>query len=125
MIHLLAGLEDDGYQIIGHRSLSQHYSPGSGRNPPNSDDEENEPQIEKEEMELSLIMSQRWDSDIEEDTTKRRFHPRLEELWTQKETQASFQSPVFLPLQNVNLRNRKREKTGNTFSNYLKSLNHA
>ncbi|XP_053161604.1 DNA polymerase zeta catalytic subunit isoform X1 [Hemicordylus capensis] len=63
MIHLLAGLEDDGYEI-GHQisTLSQHFSPGSYRNPQNSDDEENEPQVEKEESELSLLMSQRWDS---------------------------------------------------------------
>ncbi|XP_074846819.1 DNA polymerase zeta catalytic subunit [Carettochelys insculpta] len=66
MIHLLAGLEDDSYQMGGHRKLSQNHSLGSYRNLQNSDDEENEPQIEKEEMELSLLMSQRWDSSIEE-----------------------------------------------------------
>ncbi|XP_067402706.1 DNA polymerase zeta catalytic subunit [Emydura macquarii macquarii] len=72
MIHLLAGLEDDGYQMGGHRTLSQNHSLGSYRNLQNSDDEENEPQIEKEEMELSLLMSQRWDSSIEEHGAKRR-----------------------------------------------------
>uniref|UniRef100_A0A674KB15 DNA polymerase zeta catalytic subunit n=1 Tax=Terrapene triunguis TaxID=2587831 RepID=A0A674KB15_9SAUR len=72
MIHLLAGLEDDGYQMGGHRMLSQNHSLGSYRNLQNSDDEENEPQIEKEEMELSLLMSQRWDSSNEEHGEKRR-----------------------------------------------------
>lgn len=73
MINLLAGLEDDGYQMGGHRTLSQNNSLGSYRNLQNSDDEENEPQIEKEEMELSLLMSQRWDSTIEEHGAKRRY----------------------------------------------------
>ncbi|XP_053237663.1 DNA polymerase zeta catalytic subunit [Podarcis raffonei] len=72
MIHLLAGLEDDGYAIGGHGTLSQHFSSGSCRNPQNSDDEENEPQIEKEEMELSLLMSQRWDSSPNDVNAKRR-----------------------------------------------------
>ena len=45
---------------------------GNSKNPQNSDDEENEPQIEKEEMELSLVMSQRWDSNIEEHCAKKR-----------------------------------------------------
>lgn len=73
MIHLLAGLEDDGYAIGGHGTLSQHFSSGSCRNPQNSDDEENEPQIEKEEMELSLLMSQRWDSSPNDVNAKRRY----------------------------------------------------
>ncbi|XP_025054657.1 DNA polymerase zeta catalytic subunit, partial [Alligator sinensis] len=72
MIHLLAGLEDDGYQMRGHRKLPHHHSLGNFRNSQNSDDEENEPQVEKEEMELSLLMSQRWDSSIEEPGAKRR-----------------------------------------------------
>ncbi|XP_025040532.2 DNA polymerase zeta catalytic subunit isoform X2 [Pelodiscus sinensis] len=72
MIHLLAGLEDDGYQMGGHRTFSQNNSLGSYRNLQNSDDEENEPQIEKEELELSLLMSQRWDSSSEDNGAKRR-----------------------------------------------------
>ncbi|KYO24730.1 DNA polymerase zeta catalytic subunit isoform A [Alligator mississippiensis] len=72
MIHLLAGLEDDGYQMRGHRTLPHHHSLGNFRNSQNSDDEENEPQVEKEEIELSLLMSQRWDSSIEEPGAKRR-----------------------------------------------------
>ncbi|KAJ7341843.1 hypothetical protein JRQ81_007346 [Phrynocephalus forsythii] len=72
MVHLLAGLEDDGYGIERQRTLSQHLSSGSSRNPQNSDDEENEPHIEKEEKELSLLMSQRWDSSPNDVTEKRR-----------------------------------------------------
>ncbi|XP_015714084.1 DNA polymerase zeta catalytic subunit isoform X1 [Coturnix japonica] len=72
MIDVLAGLESDGYQMEHHKALSHHRSLGSCRNSQNSDDEENEPQCEKEEMELSLIMSQRWDSCIEEPGPKRR-----------------------------------------------------
>ncbi|NXH09862.1 REV3L polymerase, partial [Bucco capensis] len=72
MIDLLAGLESDGYQMGQHKPLSHHPSLGSCRNSQNSDDEENEPQCEKEEMELSLLMSQRWDSSIEEPGPKRR-----------------------------------------------------
>nr|XP_009680867.1 PREDICTED: DNA polymerase zeta catalytic subunit [Struthio camelus australis] len=72
MIDLLAGLENDGYQMGHARTISHHRSFGSCRNSQNSDDEENEPQCEKEEMELSLLMSQRWDSSIEEPGPKRR-----------------------------------------------------
>uniref|UniRef100_A0A8B9FKV4 DNA polymerase zeta catalytic subunit n=1 Tax=Amazona collaria TaxID=241587 RepID=A0A8B9FKV4_9PSIT len=72
MIDLLAGLENDGYQMGHHKTVSHHHSLGSCRNSQNSDDEENEPQCEKEEMELSLLMSQRWDSNIEEPGPKRR-----------------------------------------------------
>ncbi|XP_062428626.1 DNA polymerase zeta catalytic subunit [Rhea pennata] len=72
LIDLLAGLENDGYQMGHHRTVSHHRSLGSCRNSQNSDDEENEPQCEKEEMELSLLMSQRWDSSIEEPGPKRR-----------------------------------------------------
>ncbi|XP_054832300.1 DNA polymerase zeta catalytic subunit [Eublepharis macularius] len=70
MMHLLADLEDEGYEVGEQRTLFQHFSPGSCRNPHNSDDEENEPQIEKEEMELSLLMSQRWDSNINDASEK-------------------------------------------------------
>ncbi|XP_025896491.1 DNA polymerase zeta catalytic subunit [Nothoprocta perdicaria] len=72
LIDLLAGLESDGYQMGNHRTASHHHSLGSCRNSQNSDDEENEPQCEKEELELSLLMSQPWDSSIEEPGPKRR-----------------------------------------------------
>ncbi|XP_037014910.2 DNA polymerase zeta catalytic subunit isoform X1 [Artibeus jamaicensis] len=72
LVHLLAGLENDGYQRERNGMPSPHLSFGNTKNPQNSDDEENEPQIEKEEMELSLVMSQRWDSNIEEHCAKKR-----------------------------------------------------
>ncbi|KAK2505421.1 hypothetical protein MC885_016958 [Smutsia gigantea] len=71
LVHLLAGLENDGYQGERHRMPSS-CAFGNIKNLQNSDDEENEPQIEKEEMELSLVMSQRWDSNIEEHCAKKR-----------------------------------------------------
>ncbi|XP_075718396.1 DNA polymerase zeta catalytic subunit [Rhinoderma darwinii] len=71
MIKLLAGLEDDGYQVDLSRGLSQHSLSARCNAMQNSDDEENEPQVEKEEMELSILMSQRWDSDLEERDSKR------------------------------------------------------
>lgn len=72
LVHLLAGLENDGYQRERNGMPSPCLSFGNTINPQNSDDEENEPQIEKEEMELSLVMSQRWDSNIEEHCAKKR-----------------------------------------------------
>ncbi|XP_025150810.3 DNA polymerase zeta catalytic subunit isoform X5 [Bubalus bubalis] len=72
LVHLLAGLENDGYHRGRNRMPSPCRSFGNSKNPQNSDDEENEPQIEKEEMELSLVMSQRWDSNIEEHCAKKR-----------------------------------------------------
>ncbi|XP_029398361.1 DNA polymerase zeta catalytic subunit isoform X4 [Mus pahari] len=72
LVHLLAGLESDGYQGEKNRMPLPCHSFGESQNPQNSDDEENEPQIEKEEMELSVVMSQRWDSDIEDHCAKKR-----------------------------------------------------
>ncbi|KAM8952408.1 DNA polymerase zeta catalytic subunit isoform 2-T2 [Pelodytes ibericus] len=73
MVKLLAGLEDDGYHMDMSRRVSQHsYTKCS--NMQNSDDEENEPQVEKEEMELSILMSQRWDNHTEEENAKRHRH---------------------------------------------------
>jgi DNA polymerase zeta len=72
LVHLLAGLENDGYQGERSRMPSPCHLFEHIKNPQNSDDEENEPQIEKEEMELSLVMSQRWDNNIEEHCAKKR-----------------------------------------------------
>ncbi|KAM5256763.1 DNA polymerase zeta catalytic subunit [Ctenodactylus gundi] len=72
LVRLLAGLESDGYRGERHRMPSPCRSFGDTRNLQNSDDEENEPQIEKEEMELSLVMSQRWDNSTEEYSVKKR-----------------------------------------------------
>ncbi|XP_069830948.1 DNA polymerase zeta catalytic subunit isoform X2 [Dendropsophus ebraccatus] len=71
MIKLLAGLEDDGYEVDLARRSSQHSLSARCAAMQNSDDEENEPQVEKEEMELSMLMSQRWDNNLEERDGKR------------------------------------------------------
>ncbi|XP_068087412.1 DNA polymerase zeta catalytic subunit isoform X2 [Hyperolius riggenbachi] len=73
MVKLLAGLEDDGYQMDVSRRLSQNSTLARHSTMHNSDDEENEPQMEKEEMELSILMSQRWDSNLDEYEAKRNF----------------------------------------------------
>lgn len=72
LVRLLAGLESDGYQGERNSKPAPCQSFGDTKNPQNSDDEENEPQIEKEEMELSMVMSQRWDSNIEEHCAPKR-----------------------------------------------------
>lgn len=73
MVKLLAGLEDDGYQMNLSKRLSQNSFSSRRNTMQNSDDEENEPQMEKEEMELSILMSQRWDSNLEEHDAKRKY----------------------------------------------------
>ncbi|NP_001163919.1 REV3 like, DNA directed polymerase zeta catalytic subunit L homeolog [Xenopus laevis] len=73
MVKLLAGLEEDEYQMDMSRRLSQHSLSARYNSMQNSDDEENEPQVEKEEMELSILMSQRWDNNTEEHNTKINF----------------------------------------------------
>lgn len=64
LVHLLAGLEEDGYQAERPRDSAQQRLSRIYSQPQNSDDEEAEPELEKEEAELSLVMSQRWDSDV-------------------------------------------------------------
>uniref|UniRef100_A0A8C8FQG0 DNA polymerase zeta catalytic subunit n=1 Tax=Oncorhynchus tshawytscha TaxID=74940 RepID=A0A8C8FQG0_ONCTS len=66
MVDLLAGLEDDGYRAAHMRQNSQHSLPGGGSSHYNSDEEEEGPELEREEAELSLMMSQRWDSNLPE-----------------------------------------------------------
>ncbi|XP_044147686.1 DNA polymerase zeta catalytic subunit [Bufo gargarizans] len=85
MIKLLAGLEDDGYQVDLSRRLSQHSLSAKCNTILNSDDEENEPQVEKEEMELSMLMSQRWDSNLEEHDGKRNFGKNSNESSSEEE----------------------------------------
>lgn len=63
IIDLLAGLEDDGFCRTPARQNSQSRSlPGVTNYNCNSDEEEAGPELDKEEAELSVIMSQRWDS---------------------------------------------------------------
>eukprot|EP00064_Thunnus_orientalis_P003050 superscaffoldBa00000242_g3058 len=62
IIDLLAGLEDDGFCRTPVRQNSQSQSlPGARSYHCNSDEEEAGPELDKEEAELSVIMSQRWD----------------------------------------------------------------
>ncbi|XP_069463876.1 DNA polymerase zeta catalytic subunit [Ambystoma mexicanum] len=89
LINLLAGLEDDGFQANGSRHLSQqHRFSENCSNLQNSDDEEIEPQIAEEELELSMLMSQRWDSKLQEDDAKRQL-PEKHANGTLSEEEAS------------------------------------
>ncbi|XP_048842517.1 DNA polymerase zeta catalytic subunit isoform X1 [Brienomyrus brachyistius] len=72
MVDLLVGLEDDGYQADRPRKSSQHSMSISARCHYNSDEEETAPELERQEAELSMMMSQRWDSDVPEHSSRRR-----------------------------------------------------
>ncbi|KAJ8355995.1 hypothetical protein SKAU_G00187890 [Synaphobranchus kaupii] len=72
MVDLLAGLEDDGYQADLPRKSSQQQLSGSLNCHYNSDEEEAGPELERQDTELSLMMSQRWDSDIPGQSSRRR-----------------------------------------------------
>lgn len=70
IIDLLAGLEDDGVCRTPIRQNSQSQSlTGSRSYHCNSDDEEAGPELDKEEAELSVIMSQRWDNKLFENSS--------------------------------------------------------
>uniref|UniRef100_A0A3B4U6G0 DNA polymerase zeta catalytic subunit n=1 Tax=Seriola dumerili TaxID=41447 RepID=A0A3B4U6G0_SERDU len=64
IIDLLAGLEDDGFcrTTVGQSSQPQSL-PGARSYHCNSDEEEAEPELDRAEAELSVIMSQRWDNE--------------------------------------------------------------
>ncbi|XP_074541987.1 DNA polymerase zeta catalytic subunit isoform X2 [Halichoeres trimaculatus] len=73
LIDLLAGLEDDGFRRTPVRQNSQSQSlPGARSYHCNSDEEEAEPEHEREEAELSVIMSQRWDRELPESSNLQR-----------------------------------------------------
>lgn len=63
MVDLFEALADDGFRADRSRAVSQQLS-GIASCVCNSDDEEAGPELEKEESELSRIMSQRWDCDM-------------------------------------------------------------
>ncbi|KAM7395002.1 hypothetical protein PAMA_006648 [Pampus argenteus] len=70
IIDLLAGLEDDGFCRTPVRQNSQSQSlPGARSYHCNSDEEEAGPELDKEEAELSVIMSQRWDNEPPENSS--------------------------------------------------------
>lgn len=64
IIDLLADLENDGFckNPIRQKSQSQSFS-GARSYRCNSDEEEAGPELEKEDAELSFLMSQRWDNE--------------------------------------------------------------
>lgn len=66
MVDLLEALADDGFRANRSRAVSQQLSDSCIYN---SDDEEAGPELEKRESELSKIMSQRWDSDMPENSS--------------------------------------------------------
>ncbi|KAM4633548.1 DNA polymerase zeta catalytic subunit [Polymixia lowei] len=73
LVDLLAGLADDGFRGTPMRQTSQSQSlPGAGSCHYNSDEEEAGPELDKEEAELSMMMSQRWDSDPPEHSSAQR-----------------------------------------------------
>ncbi|XP_050928012.1 LOW QUALITY PROTEIN: DNA polymerase zeta catalytic subunit [Lates calcarifer] len=70
IMDLLAGLEDDGFCRTPIRQNSQSLSlPGARSYHCNSDEEEAGPELDKEEAELSVIMSQRWDTEPPESSS--------------------------------------------------------
>uniref|UniRef100_A0AAQ5X8K3 DNA polymerase zeta catalytic subunit n=1 Tax=Amphiprion ocellaris TaxID=80972 RepID=A0AAQ5X8K3_AMPOC len=70
IIDLLAGLEDDGFCRTPVRQNSQSRSLSGARSYHyNSDEEEAGPELDKEEAELSVVMSQRWDNEPPESSS--------------------------------------------------------
>uniref|UniRef100_A0A673FT76 DNA polymerase zeta catalytic subunit n=1 Tax=Sinocyclocheilus rhinocerous TaxID=307959 RepID=A0A673FT76_9TELE len=63
MVDVFEALADDGFRAGRSKAVSQQLS-GIASCIYNSDDEEAGPELEKEESELSRIMSQRWDCDM-------------------------------------------------------------
>ncbi|XP_028996460.1 DNA polymerase zeta catalytic subunit isoform X2 [Betta splendens] len=67
VIDLLAGLEDDDFcRTPVRQSLQTRTLPGARSYHCNSDEEEAGPDLDKEEAEISVMMSQRWDSEAPE-----------------------------------------------------------
>lgn len=71
LINLLNSLENDGFCGSQQCSQPKHLS-GIRSYQGNSDDEEGEPDVDKEDAELSVVMSQRWDSQTNTTITNRR-----------------------------------------------------
>ncbi|XP_056619644.1 DNA polymerase zeta catalytic subunit [Triplophysa dalaica] len=80
MLDLLEELSDFG-------AVNQQCMSGSGIC--NSDDEEAGPELEKEEAELSIIMSQRWDNEIKEHSARQRLCMKEANESSSDEQQAS------------------------------------
>lgn len=89
MLDLLEALADDGLGAERSRAVSQQLLSGNSGCFYNSDDEEAGPELEKEESELSVIMSQRWDSDIPQHSARRRLCMREANESSSEEQQVS------------------------------------
>uniref|UniRef100_A0A8C3AFZ8 DNA polymerase zeta catalytic subunit n=1 Tax=Cyclopterus lumpus TaxID=8103 RepID=A0A8C3AFZ8_CYCLU len=73
IIDLLAGLENDGFCGNPVRQNSQSQSlPGDRSYHCNSDEEEEGPELDKVEAELSMVMSQAWDNEPPENSPSQR-----------------------------------------------------
>ncbi|TUF20349.1 DNA polymerase zeta catalytic subunit [Bagarius yarrelli] len=70
MVDFLEGLADHGFQTGGPITAPRQELSGSLSCPYNSDEEEAVPELEKEEADLSVMMSQRWDTDIPEPSAR-------------------------------------------------------
>lgn len=67
VIDLLVGLEDDDFcRTPIRQSFRTRTLAGAGSYHCNSDEEEAGPELDKEEAELSVLMSQRWDNEAPE-----------------------------------------------------------
>ncbi|KAM3861188.1 LOW QUALITY PROTEIN: DNA polymerase zeta catalytic subunit [Diretmus argenteus] len=90
MVDLLVGLEDDGFRGTPKRQNSQSQPlPGAGSCHYNSDEEETGPELDKEEAELSVIMSQRWDSDVPEHSSIQRRAKEAEDGFSDEPQESS------------------------------------
>ncbi|XP_077075913.1 DNA polymerase zeta catalytic subunit [Siphateles boraxobius] len=92
MVDLLEALADDGFRADRSRAVSQQLSASCGYN---SDDEEAGPELEKNESELSKIMSQRWDSDMPEPSARKRLCMKEANESSSEEQQASSDEEVY------------------------------
>ncbi|KAI5607474.1 DNA polymerase zeta catalytic subunit isoform X1 [Silurus asotus] len=71
MVDFLEGLAEHRFQNDVPMTAPRQELSGSLSCPYNSDEEEAVPELEKEEAELSVVMSQRWDTDIPEASARR------------------------------------------------------
>ncbi|XP_058247909.1 DNA polymerase zeta catalytic subunit [Hemibagrus wyckioides] len=71
MVDFLEGLADHRFQKDVPITAPRQEISGSLSCPYNSDEEEAVPELEKEEADLSMMMSQRWDTDIPEPPARR------------------------------------------------------
>lgn len=70
MVDFLEGLADHRFQKDVPITAPRQEISGSLSCPYNSDEEEAVPELEKEEADMSMMMSQRWDMDIPEPSAR-------------------------------------------------------